>query len=46
MDEEKLITLVQSHECLYDMGNKDYSNNLKKDKFWTEIGNELQQSGN
>ena len=46
MDEEKLITLVQSHECLYDMGDKDYSNNFKKDKFWTEIGNELQQSGN
>jgi hypothetical protein len=31
MDEEKLIILVQGHECLYNLQHKDYDNNLVKD---------------
>jgi hypothetical protein len=28
MDEEKLILLVQEHECLYNLSNPDYDDNL------------------
>jgi hypothetical protein len=41
MDEEKLIILVQGHECLYKLQRKDYDNNLVKDTFWKEIAGEL-----
>jgi hypothetical protein len=41
MDEEKLIILVQGHECLYTLQHKDYDNNLVKDNFWKEIAGEL-----
>jgi hypothetical protein len=41
MDKEKLIILVQGHECLYDLQHKDYDNNLVKDHFWIEIAGEL-----
>jgi hypothetical protein len=37
MDEEKLIILVQGHECLYKLQHKDYDNNLVKDSCWKEI---------
>jgi hypothetical protein len=40
MDESKLIILVQGHECLYNLKNKDYDNNynnLVKDISWKEI---------
>jgi len=37
MDEEKLIILVQGHECLYNLQHKDYDNNLVKDNCWKEI---------
>jgi hypothetical protein len=30
MDEEKLIILVQGHECLYNLQHNDYDNNLVK----------------
>ena len=33
MDEEKLIILVQGHECLYNLQHKDDDNNLVKDYF-------------
>jgi hypothetical protein len=36
MDEKKLITLVQEHECLYNLQHIDYYNNLVKDNFWKE----------
>jgi hypothetical protein len=41
MDEEKLIILVQGHECLYNLQHKDYDNNLVKDSSWKEIAGEL-----
>jgi hypothetical protein len=41
MDEEKLIILVQGHECLYNLQHKDYDNNLIKDNWWKEIAGEL-----
>ena len=37
MDEEKLIILVQGHECLYNLQHKDYDNNLVKDNGRKEI---------
>jgi hypothetical protein len=37
MDEEKLIILVQGHECFYNLQPKDYDNNLVKDNYWKEI---------
>jgi hypothetical protein len=41
MDKEKLIVLVQGHECLYNLQHKDYDNNLVKDNFRKEIAGEL-----
>jgi hypothetical protein len=41
MDEEKLIILVQRHECLYNLQHKDYDNNLVKDNCWKEIAGEV-----
>jgi hypothetical protein len=37
MDDEKLLILVQGHECLYNLQHKDYDNNLVKDNWWKEI---------
>jgi hypothetical protein len=34
--EKKLITMVQGHECLYNLQHKDY-NSLVKDSSWEEI---------
>jgi hypothetical protein len=45
MDEEKLIILVQVHECLYSLQHKDYDNNLVKDNCWKEIAGELHAQG-
>jgi hypothetical protein len=45
MDEEKLIILVQGHECLYNLKHKDYDNNLVKDHSWKEIAGELHAQG-
>jgi hypothetical protein len=39
--EEKLIILVQEHECLHNLQHKDYDNNLVKDSSWKEIAGEL-----
>jgi hypothetical protein len=41
MDEKMLIILVQEHECLYNLQQKDYDSNLVKDNFWKEIEGEL-----
>jgi hypothetical protein len=41
MDKEKLIILVQGHECLYNLQHKDYGSNLVKDSSWKEIAGEL-----
>jgi hypothetical protein len=45
MDEEKLIILVQGHECLYNLQHKDYDNSLVKDNCWEEIAEELHAQG-
>jgi hypothetical protein len=37
MDEEKLIILVQGHECLYNLQHNNYDNSLVKDNCWKEI---------
>jgi hypothetical protein len=41
MVEEKLIILVQGHECLYNLQHKDYDKHLLKDNSWKEIAGEL-----
>jgi hypothetical protein len=41
MDEEKLIVLMQGHECLYNLQRKNYDNNLVKDNCWKETAEEL-----
>jgi hypothetical protein len=46
MDEEKLIILVQGHECLYNLQHKDYDNNLVKGNPWKEIAGELHAQDN
>jgi hypothetical protein len=45
MDEEKLIILVQGHECLYNLQHKHYDNNLVKDNCWKETAGELNAQG-
>jgi hypothetical protein len=45
MDKEKLIILVQGHECLYNLQHNNYDNNLVKDNCWKEIAAEWQGSG-
>jgi 5'(3')-deoxyribonucleotidase len=45
MDDEKLIILVQGHECLYNLQHNDYNNNLVKYNCWKEIAGEWQSSG-
>jgi hypothetical protein len=41
MDEEKLIILVQGHECLYNLQHKDCDSNLVKGNWWKEKAREL-----
>ncbi|KAF5296098.1 hypothetical protein FQA39_LY02732 [Lamprigera yunnana] len=43
--EEQLITLVQQHECLYDVNNPNYGNIQMKDESWFEIGRKLECKG-
>ena len=45
MNEEKLIILVQGHECMYNLQHKDYDNNLVKDNCWKEIEGEVHAQG-
>jgi hypothetical protein len=45
MDEEKLIILVQGHECLYNLQHKYYDNSLVKDNCWKEIAGEVHAQG-
>jgi hypothetical protein len=45
MDQEKLIILVQGHECLYNLQHSDFDNNLVKDNCWKETAGEYQFSG-
>jgi hypothetical protein len=41
MDGERLIVLVQGHECLCNLQHKDYDNNLVKDDSRKDIAAEL-----
>jgi hypothetical protein len=45
MDEERLIALVQEHECLYNLQHEDYDNNLVKDNVWKQIAGEVHAQG-
>ncbi|XP_072390316.1 uncharacterized protein [Diabrotica undecimpunctata] len=46
MDDEKLILLVQTYECLFNLGHKDYSDSNIKGKIWKTIGEELGVAAN
>jgi hypothetical protein len=43
--QEKLVTLVQGHVCLYNLQHKHYDNNLVTDNCWKKIAREWQGSG-
>lgn len=45
MDEEKLIELVKLHDLLYNPENRDYSNKVKKELIWEDIGKQLKRTG-
>ncbi|CAH0546179.1 unnamed protein product [Brassicogethes aeneus] len=42
---EKLILLVNEYEELYDMSNKNYSNQNRREIIWGEIGKKINESG-
>ena len=44
LNEEKLIILVQGHQCLYNLQHKD-CDNLVKDNCWKEIAGEVHAQG-
>jgi hypothetical protein len=41
MDEERLIILVQGHECLHNSQHSDNENNLVKDNRWKDIARRI-----
>lgn len=45
MDNEQLIEIVREYKYLYDLSNKKYSDNQKKDQAWNEIGVKLKING-
>lgn len=45
MDNEKLIEFVRDYKYLYDLSDKRYSDNQKKDQAWNEIGIKLNSDG-
>jgi hypothetical protein len=44
MDKEKLIILVQGHECLFNLQHNGYDISLVKDNCWKQIAGEGQGS--
>ncbi|KAL1488986.1 hypothetical protein ABEB36_014765 [Hypothenemus hampei] len=46
MDDGLLITLVQQYEEIYNLKNKYYSNQQRRQNIWDEIGEKMGQSGN
>lgn len=42
---EQLITLVRDYSELFDMSNKNYSNQLRRDNIWKEIAEKLGENG-
>jgi hypothetical protein len=45
MDGEKLIVLLQGHECLCNLQHRDCDNSLVKDNRWKETAGELHAQG-
>ena len=43
--DEKLIVLVRKCEEIYDMSNEKYSDSVRREKLWEQIGEELKKSG-
>jgi hypothetical protein len=41
--DEKLIELVRKCQGIYDMSNKEYSDSVRKEKLWEQIGEELKK---
>lgn len=41
MDEEKLINLVQTYVCLYDLTSRHYSDKVMKTNAWEAISKEM-----
>ena len=44
-EKEKLISLHEARNCLWDVGNVKYSNRDEKEKAYAEIDNELKEFG-
>lgn len=42
MNHEKLIELVRDYTFLYDLSDRRYSDNQRKDNAWKEIAKQLQ----
>ncbi|CAK1589956.1 unnamed protein product [Parnassius mnemosyne] len=45
MDNEQLIEIVKKYEYLYDLTDKRYSDNHRKDQTWNEKGMILKRNG-
>ena len=41
MDDKKLIDLVRTHECLYNMHSRQYKDDIMKTNCWSKIADEL-----
>ncbi|VVC95765.1 unnamed protein product [Leptidea sinapis] len=45
MNNEKLIEVVRQYKLLYDLNDKKYCDNQKKDETWIEVGRKLNMDG-
>lgn len=43
-EDEKLIELVSGHPMLWNIANKEWTNQLKKDLAWVEIGRQMEKT--
>lgn len=46
MEHEILVELVRGYPELYDMTHSKYSDNVRKEEIWKNIGENLGQTGN
>jgi hypothetical protein len=44
--EEKIIVCVSERPCLFDKKNPGYKNKITRENNWTQVGEELQITGN
>ena len=44
-DEESLITVVQSHQELWDPGHDKYKDAVRKENIWAAIADSLETTG-